>query len=209
VEAAALKVLFFDIGGVLLTNGWGRDSRKLAAEQFGLDYDEVNEIHNFIFNVYEIGSIDLDEYLDTVIFNHPRDFTREDFKEFIFSRSQELPDTLAWLKQWKKDSGFRIISINNEGKELNDYRVKKFKLHEVFDAFVSSCEVNMRKPDPGIFKLAMGIAQVLPQQCVYFDDRIMFANAAQKLGIRSFQHTSFESTKKILEDLKKEKSDLK
>ena len=209
MEAAALKVLFFDIGGVLLTNGWGRDSRKLAAEQFGLDYDEVNEIHNFIFNVYEIGSIDLDEYLDTVIFNHPRDFTREDFKEFIFSRSQELPDTLAWLKQWKKDSGFRIISINNEGKELNDYRVKKFKLHEVFDAFVSSCEVNMRKPDPGIFKLAMGIAQVLPQQCVYFDDRIMFANAAQKLGIRSFQHTSFESTKKILEDLKKEKSDLK
>ncbi|HTI61583.1 HAD-IA family hydrolase [Mucilaginibacter sp.] len=206
MEAAALKVLFFDIGGVLLTNGWGRDSRKLAAEQFGLDYDEVNEIHNFIFNVYEIGSIDLDEYLDTVIFNHPRDFTREDFKEFMFSRSKELPDTLAWLKQWKKDCGFRIISINNEGKELNDYRVKKFKLHEVFDAFVSSCEVNMRKPDPGIFKLAMGIAQALPQQCVYFDDRIMFANAAQKLGIRSYQHTSFESTQKILEELKKEKS---
>jgi putative hydrolase of the HAD superfamily len=209
MEAAALRVLFFDIGGVLLTNGWGRDSRKLAAEQFGLDYDEVNEIHNFIFNVYEIGSIDLDEYLDTVIFNHPRDFTREDFKEFMFSRSKELPDTLAWLKQWRKDCGFRIISINNEGKELNDYRVKKFRLHEVFDAFVSSCEVNMRKPDPGIFKLAMGIAQVLPQQCVYFDDRIMFANAAQKLGIRAYQHTSFEATKKILDDLKKEKSDLK
>jgi putative hydrolase of the HAD superfamily len=207
VEAAALKILFFDIGGVLLTNGWGRDSRKEAAEKFGLDYDEVNEIHNFIFNVYEIGSITLDEYLDTVIFNHPRDFTREDFKEFMYSRSKELPGTLEWLKQWKKDSGFRLISINNEGKELNDYRVKKFKLHDCFDAFVSSCEVKMRKPDPGIFKLAMGIAQVLPQQCVYFDDRIMFVNSAQKLGIRAFQHTSFESTKKILEDLKKEKSD--
>ena len=207
MEAAALKILFFDIGGVLLTNGWGRDSRKEAAEKFGLDYDEVNEIHNFIFNVYEIGSITLDEYLDTVIFNHPRDFTREDFKEFMYSRSKELPGTLEWLKQWKKDSGFRLISINNEGKELNDYRVKKFKLHDCFDAFVSSCEVKMRKPDPGIFKLAMGIAQVLPQQCVYFDDRIMFVNSAQKLGIRAFQHTSFESTKKILEDLKKEKSD--
>jgi len=207
MEATSVKFLFFDIGGVLLTNGWGRDSRKLAAEQFGLDYDEMNELHNFIFNVYEIGSIDLDEYLDTVVFNHPRDFTREDFKEFMFSRSKELPDTLAWLRKWKKDCGFRVISINNEGKELNDYRVKKFKLHEVFDAFVSSCEVNMRKPDPGIFKLAMGIAQVLPQQCVYFDDRIMFANAAQKLGIRSYHHTGFESTKKILEDLKKEKLD--
>lgn len=206
MEAAALKILFFDIGGVLLTNGWGRDSRKEAADKFGLDYDEVNELHNFIFNVYEIGSISLDEYLDTVVFNHPREFTREDFKDFMYSRSKELPGTLEWLKEWKKDCGFRLISINNEGKELNDYRVKKFKLHDCFDAFVSSCEVNMRKPDPGIFKLAMGIAQALPQQCVYFDDRIMFVHAAQKLGIRSFQHTGFESTKKILEDLKKEKS---
>ncbi len=125
-------------------------------------------------------------------------------RNLCYRQSRELPDTLKWLKDWKKDCGFRIISINNEGKELNDYRVKKFKLHDCFDAFVSSCEVNMRKPDPGIFKLAMGIALGLPQQCVYFDDRIMFANAAQKLGIRSFQHTGFESTKKILEELKKE-----
>ena len=199
-----IRILFFDIGGVVLTNGWGHDSRKLATEKFGLDYEEVNALHNFIFNVYEIGAITLDEYLDTVIFNNPRDFTREDFKQFIYSRSLELPDTLAWLKKWKKDCGFRIISINNEGKELNDYRVQKFKLHEFFDAFVSSCEVKMRKPDPGIFKLAMGIAQVSPQQCVYFDDRIMFVNAAQKLGIRAFQHTDFASTKAILEQLKEE-----
>jgi putative hydrolase of the HAD superfamily len=204
MEAANIKILFFDVGGILLTNGWGRDSRKLACEKFGLEQAEVNELHNFIFNVYEIGSITLDEYLDTVIFNHPRDFVREDFKEFMFAQSVVLGDTLAWLKEWKKDCGFRIISLNNEGKELNDYRVKKFKLHECFDAFVSSCEVKMRKPDPGIWQLGLGIAQASPQQCVYFDDRMMFVNTAQKLGIRSFQHTDFETTKKILEDLKKE-----
>lgn len=204
MEAAAINVLFFDIGGILLTNGWGHESREEAAKLFKLDYKEITELHTFIFNVYEAGSVDLDEYLDTVIFNHPRDFTREDFKKFMYEQSVELPHMLEWLKKWKKDSGFRIISINNEGKELNDYRVKKFKLHECFDAFVSSCEVGIRKPDPKIFKLAMGIAQALPQQCVYFDDRKMFALAAQKLGIRSYQHTSFESTKKILEELKKE-----
>jgi putative hydrolase of the HAD superfamily len=203
METNDLKILFFDIGGILLTNGWGHESRKLAAEKFGLDYAEVNALHTFIFNVYEIGSVTLDEYLDTVIFNHPRDFAREDFKEFIYQQSLELP-TLAWLKEWKKDCGFRIISINNEGKELNDYRVKKFKLHDFFDAFVSSCEVKLRKPDPSIWKLAMGIAQVQPNQCVYFDDRIMFVNAAQQLGIRSFQHIDLESTKKILQQLKKE-----
>lgn len=204
MEASLIKILFFDVGGILLTNGWGHESRELMARQFNLDYKEVNELHNFIFNVYEIGSITLDEYLDTVVFNHPRDFTREDLKKFVFDQSVELPGTLAWLKEWKKDCGFRIISINNEGKELNDYRVKKFKLHEVFDAFVSSCEVGMRKPDPGIWKLAMGIAQAQPQQCVYFDDRKMFVNTANSLGIRAFQHTSFESTKQILEQLKQE-----
>ncbi|MCC8426771.1 HAD family hydrolase [Mucilaginibacter sp. UR6-11] len=203
MEANNLKILFFDIGGVILTNGWGHESRKLAAEKFGLDYAEVNALHTFIFNVYETGGVTLDEYLDTVIFNHPRDFAREDFKEFVYRQSVELP-TLQWLKEWKKDCGFRIISINNEGKELNDYRVKKFKLHDFFDAFVSSCEVKLRKPDPNIWKLAMGIAQVQPNQCVYFDDRIMFVNAAQRLGIKSFLHTDLESTQKILQQLKEE-----
>jgi putative hydrolase of the HAD superfamily len=203
MEANNLKILFFDIGGVMLSNGWGHESREEAAQKFGLDYDEVNGLHNFIFNVYEIGGVTLDEYLDTVIFNHPRDFTREDFKEFVYQQSVELP-TLQWLKEWKKDCGFRIISVNNEGKELNDYRVKKFKLHEFFDAFVSSCEVGLRKPDPAIWKLAMGIAQAQPNQCVYFDDRVMFVNAAENLGIRAFQHKDLESTKKILQQLKDE-----
>src|ERR1700748_3604745 len=203
MESNDLKILFFDIGGILLSNGWGHESRHAAAKKFGVDYEEIKELHTFIFNVYEIGSITLDEYLDTVIFNHPRDFPREDFKEFMYAQSVEM-DTLKWLKEWKKDCGFRIISINNEGKELNDYRVKKFKLHDCFDAFVSSCEVGIRKPDPKIFKLAMGIAQVQPNQCVYFDDRIMFVNAAQKLGIQAYQHTDLESTKKILEQLKEE-----
>ncbi len=199
-----IKVLFFDVGGILLTNGWGHESRHEAAEKFGLDYKEVDALHTFIFNVYEIGSITLDEYLDTVIFNHPRDFVREDFKEFMYAQSVELPNMLAWLKEWKKNCGFRIISINNEGKELNDYRVQKFKLHDCFDAFVSSCEVKLRKPDPSIFQLALGIAQVNASQAVYFDDRLMFSNAAKKLGIQSYQHTNFEETKAILERLKAE-----
>ena len=206
MENTPVKILFFDIGGILLSNGWGHESRRKAAEKFNLDFAEFDALHNFIFNVYEIGSITLDEYLDTVVFNHPRDFPREDFKEFIFSQSQELPEMLQWLKEWKRESGFRIISINNEGKELNDYRVKKFKLHECFDAFISSCEVKMRKPDPGIFNLAMGIALAPPDQCIYFDDRIMFVDAAKKLGINALQHTTPAVTIEILEKLKTENS---
>ncbi len=200
------RILFLDIGGVLLTNGWGHESRQAAAKKFGFDYAEMDVLHDFIFNVYEIGKISLNDYLNTAVFNHPRDFTKEDFTAFIFSQSVELPGMLQWLKEWKKNNHeVRIIAINNEGKELNDYRIKKFELHKCFDAFVSSCEVGMRKPDPGIFKLAMGIAQAAPEQCYYFDDRIMIVEAAGNTGITSFHHESFEATKEIIENLYRKK----
>jgi putative hydrolase of the HAD superfamily len=202
MEQTNFKVLFSDIGGVLLSNGWGRESREKAAKEFNIDFEKMNRIHEFIFNVYEIGRMTLDEYLNTVVFNEPRDFTREDFKSFIFAESYELPGLLQWLIQWKSaNAGFKLISINNEGKELNDYRIKKFKLHRCFDAFISSCEVGMRKPDPGIFKLAMGVAQVSPEQCYYFDDRIMLVEAADRLGMQAYHHTSFEETKQIIENI--------
>lgn len=196
---AFLKALFLDIGGVLLTNGWGHESRQKAAGQFEFDYDEMNHLHEFIFNIYEIGKITLDEYLNTVLFYKPRAFTKEDFRAFMFAESRQLPHTLEWLVEWKKQNDVKIISINNEGRELNDYRIKKFGLHRCFDAFVSSCEVGMRKPDPGIFQLALGIAQVSLQECLYFDDRPMLVEAAKRAGIPAVQHTGFEGIKELLE----------
>jgi putative hydrolase of the HAD superfamily len=196
------KILFSDIGGVLLSNGWGHESRMAAAEKFGIDYDKMDWLHDFIFNVYEIGKVSLDDYLDTVVFNEKRNFSREEFKEFIFSCSKELPDMLPWFIDWKKrHENIKIISINNEARELNQFRINKFNLHDFFDAFVSSCEVGMRKPDPGIFNLALGIAQARPEECLYFDDRIMLVEAAKKVGIHAYHHQGFESTKKIMESL--------
>jgi len=121
----------------------------------------------------------------------------------MFSQSVQLPHMLDWLKQWKLQNSHRfpIISINNEGKELNDYRVSKFRLHDCFDAFISSCEVGLRKPDPRIFKLAMGIAGARPEDCIYFDDRPMLVAAASRTGITAYVHLNFESTKNILEQL--------
>jgi putative hydrolase of the HAD superfamily len=197
------KILFFDIGGVLLTNGWGHESRQAAAVKFGFDYQEMSFLHDFIFNVYEIGKISLDQYLDTTLFHRERDFTKEAYISFMQEQSVELPGTREWLIAFRKQYGhrFRFISINNEPKELNDYRINKFGLHQCFDAFVSSCEVGMRKPDPGIFQLAMGIAQARPEQCVYFDDRQILVDAASKTGMACYRHTGLESTRAIVERL--------
>ena len=196
------KILFSDIGGVLLSNGWGHESRMAAADKFGINYEEMDVLHDFIFNVFEIGKVTLEDYLDTVVFNYQRDFSRQEFKDFIFSSSVELPFMLPWFINWKRrHENVKIISINNEARELNQFRINKFRLHDFFDAFVSSCEVGMRKPDPGIFHLALGIAQAKPEECLYFDDRIMLVEAAKKVGIHAYHHESFESTKRIIESL--------
>lgn len=196
------KVLFSDIGGVLLRNGWGHESREAAAEKFKIDYAEMDILHDFIFNVWEMGKISIDDYLDTVVFKERRNFSRKEFKEFMLAQSVQLPLMLPWMIKWKnKNKNIKVISLNNEPRELNQYRIEKFKLHQFFDAFVSSCEVGMRKPDPGIFNLAIGIAQARPEECLYFDDRTMLVEAAKKVGIQAYHHKDFESTKKILESL--------
>ncbi|KIA86023.1 HAD family hydrolase [Kaistella jeonii] len=199
-DIAKIKVVFIDIGGVLLTNGWDHESREKAAKVFDFDFTEMNILHNFIYNVFEIGSISLDEYLDTVLFNQPRDFSKEDFKQFMFEESVELPEMLEWSKSWKKQTDLAVFALSNENEELNDYRIKTFKLHDLFDGFLSSCYLKMRKPDPRIYKRAMEITQVKPDECVYFDDRPMLVHAAKKLGMNSIQHQNFETTKSILEN---------
>ena len=198
-EISKIKVVFMDIGGVMLTNGWDHESRAKAAEVFGFDYTEMNILHNFIYNVFEIGSISLDEYLDTVVFDKPRDFTKYQFKDFMYSQSVELPQMLSWLKSWKRKIDLPVFAISNENEELNNYRIQTFNLHELFDGFFSSCYVGYRKPDPRIFKTALEITQVKPDECIYFDDRPMLVNAAKKLGMNSMLHQNFETTKNILE----------
>lgn len=200
IDYKKIKVVFFDIGGVLLSNGWGHESRQKAAKHFGFDYEEMNGFHNFIYNVFEIGSISLDEYLDTVIFHCPRDFSKEDFKAFMYAESVELPEMLSWLKSWKRQTNVNVFALNNESRELNDYRIHAFGLHELFDGFFSSCYVGARKPDPRLFKRALEVVQVKPEECIYFDDRLMFVNTAKKVNINSIQHQKFEDTKKILEN---------
>jgi len=203
MNRSSLKVLFLDIGGVLLSNGWGHVSRQAAAKKFGFDYDKVNYLHEFIFDIYEEGKVSLDDYLDAVLFNEPRAFSKEEFKEFMLAESKELPNFLLdWLIQWKSQNpGVKVFSINNEPKDLNDHRIKTFGLRRLFDGFISSCDVGLRKPDPQIFKLAMAVAAVSPDECIYIDDREVLVRAASKLGIQSWQHKTVNETTAFLESL--------
>ena len=93
------------------------------------------------------------------------------------------------------------MAVNNEPREINEFRIKEFKLRELFDAFVSSCHVGLRKPDSDIFRLAVDLAQTDPQQAIYIDDRKMFVEVAAQTGLHAFQFSGIDSVKSQLEEL--------
>jgi putative hydrolase of the HAD superfamily len=197
-SSSPITALFLDIGGVLLTNGWDHTTRARAAQQFGLDPEEMNERHHLTYDTYEAGKLSLDVYLDRVAFYQERSFSREEFKAFMYAQSQPFPQMIELMRRLKDRHSLKLAAVSNEGRELTVYRVQQFKLGTVIDFFVSSCFVHYRKPDTDMYRIALDIAQVRPEQVVYIDDRAMFVEVAQGLGIRSVLHTSYESTQKSL-----------
>jgi putative hydrolase of the HAD superfamily len=193
--------LFLDIGGVLLTNGWDRNVRMRAAEKFRVDFNELDERHHLTFDTYEEGKISLDEYLKRVVFYQDRSFSQEEFKKFMYAQSAPFLDMIELMRSLKNHYHLQVAAVSNEGRELTMYRVQEFKLGTFIDFFVSSCFVHFRKPDEDIFRIALDIAQVRPEQVVYIDDRAMFVEVAQGLGINGIIHTSFETTRTTLEGL--------
>ena len=196
-----ITTLFLDIGNVLLTNGWDRRMRREAAEKFNLDADEMNERHHLTFDTYEEGKLSLEEYLTRLVFYEDRPFTREDFKSFMFAQSQQGPEmaqTAALIQDLKAKYGLKVATVSNEGLELTRYRIKKFNLGSYVDFFISSCFVHYRKPDSDLYRLALDCAQVMPEQVVYLDDRLMFVEVARGLGIHGIHHTGFAATRAAL-----------
>lgn len=188
-KPAPVTALFLDIGGVMLTNGWDRKSREAAAKKFNLDLDELNDRHRMTFDTYEAGKLNLDEYLKRAVFYEPRPFTIEDFRAFMYDQSQAYPEMIELVRALKAKYGLRIAVVNNEGRELNEHRIRVFKLYEFVDFFISSCFVHFRKPDVDIWKVALDIAQVPRENVVYIDDRNMFVQVAESLGLRGITHS--------------------
>ncbi len=179
----------------------GSPGRRRAVETFDLDYNELNERHHLTFDTYEQGKLSLDEYLSRVVFYEDRTFTRSEFQEFMFNQSKELPDMIEYLRKLKDQYKLKLVAVSNEGRELNDYRIKNFHLNEFIDAFVSSSYVHFRKPDEDIYKMALDIAQAEPEKVVYLDDRKMFVQIANTFGIKGIHHKSYESTRDALRQL--------
>ncbi|MGO9591622.1 MAG: HAD family hydrolase [Candidatus Acidiferrales bacterium] len=195
---AKVKVLFWDNGGVILTNGWDRGSRRNAVETFNLDWADFEDRHELMLNAFECGQASLDEYLRRTVFYRERAFTPDDFKKFMFSQSQPFPESLDFLRKLTATGRYFSAALNNESLEINDYRIRTFQLRHYFKVFFSSCYLGVRKPDRGIYSLALKISQSAPDECAMIDDRGLNLECAKEMGMHAIQ---FQNVEQLREDL--------
>ena len=198
---SAVQVIFWDVGGVLLTNAWDHTERAQALAQFQLNPDEFNARHEPLVSPFERGKITLDEYLDHTVFYAPRSFTREAFRDFMFRLSRPFPEVIQFAQALAHSNRYFMGTINNESRELNDYRVRKFGLPDIFRIFVSSCFVGLRKPDPDIYRLAMEITQIPADRCCFIDDRSSNLESAAQLGMHTIQMKGLDQLRSELQKL--------
>ena len=196
-----IRTLFWDIGGVVLTNAWDRSQRDAAMAKFQLDPIEFQDRHEMVVSSFERGKISLDEYLDRTVFYRARSFTKDALKMYMYSLSQPLPDTLALARSLAASGKFVMATINNESREMNLYRIETYGLREIFSFFVSSCYVGLRKPEKDIYRMALEISQRKPEECVFLDDRSLNLECARHLGMHTIQVQGATQARAELKDL--------
>jgi putative hydrolase of the HAD superfamily len=198
---ASISAIFWDVGGVLLSNAWDRTQREAALQRFDLDPIEFDDRHDMLVSSFERGKITLREYLDRTIFYRPRQFTLQDFEKFMFSLSQPNFQTLELAQALSKSGKYLMATINNESRELNQIRIQAFGLRNIFSLFVSSCFVGLRKPEDGIYRLALEVTQKPPEECCFVDDRPLNLDAATRLGMHTIRMESAEQLRREFEKL--------
>jgi putative hydrolase of the HAD superfamily len=198
---STIHAIFWDVGGVLLTNAWDHTQRLAAIEHFRLDEKEFHARHEMVVSSFERGKISLDEYLERTVFYRDRPFARDEFRDFMFSLSRPMPEVLAFARALADSGKYFMSTLNNESRELNLYRIQKYGLREIFRLFVSSCFVGLRKPESGIYRLAIEITQINPEECCFIDDRELNLECAAKLGMRTIQMQSLDQLREELAKL--------
>lgn len=181
-----ITATFWDCGGVFLTNGWDHEERHAVAKHFGLDWQEFERRHPAANDAWERGRITLQEYLAQTVFYEPQPFSEAEFTAQMQSLSRVLhPEMIAFLRKLRGTSNSPgTYMLSNESKELMAYRIPTFGLEDLFDAFLVSAYIGLRKPEPAFYQCALDITQRRPEECVFIDDRKENVAAAVKLGIR-------------------------
>ena len=185
-DVADISTILWDVGGVLLTNGWDHLERTAVLKQFALDPGPFEQRHEMANDPWEKGLMTAEQYLLQTVFYEPRPFTPAAFLQAMKERSVLLPHgAMRILQELAASEEVELAMLNNEARELNDYRIERFELGRYFDVFLSSCYLGLRKPDPKFFELALDVLQRDAEEVAFIDDRQGNCDAADALGIHA------------------------
>ncbi|MGH9616810.1 MAG: HAD family hydrolase [Acidobacteriaceae bacterium] len=181
-----ISTILFDVGGVLLSNGWDHAERMVVLSHFSIDRTSYEQRHESANDAWERGFITAEQFLTQTIFFEPRSFTPAEFLEDMKAQQQVLAEgAMRILGELRASRKIKLAMLNNESRELNDYRIEHFQLDEFFDEFFSSCYLGLRKPEPNIFRLALDVLQREAAEVFFIDDRQENCDAAMSLGIHA------------------------
>jgi putative hydrolase of the HAD superfamily len=195
-------VILFDVGGVLLTNGWDHGERARTAAYFHLDAQEMEALHAVHYPAWERGAALLKDYLDAVVFYEPRGFSQDDFFGFMLNQSKLLPDGALGIVEELAGPGRCLMgALNNEARETNDFRFETFGLREYFKVALSSCYLGLRKPDAAIYRTALDILGRPAERVLFIDDREENAAGARSVGMKAVRFEGADGLRAELRSL--------
>ena len=195
-------VILFDVGGVLLTNGWDRCERSMVLDRFHLDHAEFETRHLIAIDAWERDAISAREYLDATVFYAPRNFTQQDFLEAIFSVSTLLPDgALSILQELSASGKCMLGTLNNEAREPNEYRLRRFDIRKYVSVTLSSCYLGLRKPQPEIYRRALDILGRPAERVLFIDDRQENVTGAEAAGMKGLRFEGEATLRRKLQEL--------
>lgn len=199
---ASFDVVLFDLGGVVLTDSWDTPERERAAKHFNLDAEMLHAGHHAYYDGWDRGKTTLQVYLNEVVFNEPRSFSREEFIAFMMNESQLLPKgAMETLKELAASGKYIVGSLNNEPRETNEYRFKTFQLRKYLQLAFTSCYLGVRKPDPEIFRLALDVMGKPAERVLFIDDRMPNVEAAAAMSIHAIHFTGDAGLRRELRKL--------
>ena len=187
----AVETVFFDLGGVLLSNGWDPVQRATVLPKFDVSLEEYEARHEAANYFWERGLKDAHWFFEQTVFYEPRSFTFDELWAEVEGQSSVLyPETYEIIAKIRRTGRYKVATLNNESRELNDYRVRAFDLRSSFDFFVCSGYVHEMKPHPDIYRSALEISGTTAGASVFIDDKQENCEAAREAGMQAIHFES-------------------
>ena len=195
-----MKAIIFDLGNVLIPYDNQRTVAAVAA-LCGCDVKLVGDLLHTISHEFGTGQLEASDLCAQVLAkcNAPLHITCDELYDAFCAGLGRSDAPLAYAVELQARPGATVGVISN----TNAVHVAWLDEHvpelAALDLVMMSNEVELLKPDPEIFRLALSLLEVTPAQALFVDDQQVNVDAAAALGIHALLHRSWDETRPAIE----------